>query len=330
MTLKVAVVVAVASLFLPQPAHACVCVAPRTAPTGLVEVLRAAEAGSAQIFYGRVIQIGDAYSPLNATLEVTEVFKGDVPGRITLSYGSDDCGFVPDVKSGRYLIYADGFRASYCGRSRRIESAIDPELVWLRTHRLPLVPRSVQRTKVECTRCALSEVAERLVGAGDGGVHAGDAPEARRAFWSGGEPNPSDLSSAEVVGIASDGQAFRLTLQPAFVPQEMCRRRVTFTPCKSLRPSWRGLASSAYECVEPGAPAVVCDENKSRRATALPPEALSAVESCTWMNPTDPECTLDVAKHQGDAGTPVLRCSPQYDFLRPTGEQRSYVCRVKP
>lgn len=326
MSARVVVVAGVVALFSAQRAEACVC-ASYDHDKDLMTQLRNARDSTPQIFYGRVIEVGAPATPNRATIEVLEVFKGKVDRRVSIEVGdSGDCSFSVE-KGAKYLLY--GLSVSSCDRSRRVENSNDSELKWLRTWKPIPLPVAVQRENVECTRCDIAALVKELTGASAATKNEdiAAAVAAKQPFWGGGGMNYHDPSWTDFVGIAKDGRTFRLVLTPAYVEQEACRRRLTLTYCESLQPAKRGHRMAQFECSKPGKPIALYDENATRKATTLPVESMSAIIQCSWGSPDEPFCQLDATLHPGAAGTPVLKCSPAFDWI--AARDNGYSCRLK-
>jgi hypothetical protein len=259
-----------------------------------------------------------------------------------------DCSFKFE-KGGEYIVYAN-WRAGtlvtgHCYRSRRITRKDDSELKWLRTRVTLPTPVALQRVDVTCKRCGIENVALELAGPvkasgayccpdlfGLDDSEAIAALKERRPFWTGGRYNHEDPSWTDVLGLSKTLEPFRLLLSPSHGSKERCRQSVTLTNCKSLRQAQRGWGLSPFECVEPGSPARMCNENESRRAMPRPVESLESVRRCDWYEPDAPRCKLSEEGRPlppGSVAFPLLYCAPSYDSLEGENDPpKKYSCEV--
>jgi hypothetical protein len=159
------------------------------------------------------------------------------------------------------------------------------------------------------------------------------ALKAKQPFWTGAKYNYDDPSWTDVLGLSKTLRPFRLVLSPYQATQERCRQSIKLTYCTELRQAYRGRGPPPIECVGPGAPTQICNENDSRRVTAKSLESLESVRRCEWYEPDAPRCEfLEKAKPlpKGSPTSPILYCTPRYDDLeKENATPREYSCEVR-
>jgi hypothetical protein len=292
----------------PQVSQACRCVTQPT-DTNLAQALRTARETASHIYFARV-QAADGLRSGNATVEVLEVFKGElaVGTRLQLPSGHGGTCAYPFKKGTDYLVYTHGGPTivSLCTRTRSV-LADDVELQWLRSGKLPATPSALRREVVTCNPCELGTVARAPALFGE---EARRAYAAQRAFWTLGLGSENGRTVA--VGQTKDLRTFELVQTPHEATDEKCRQRIVRRWCERLAP----LSSEArfpFRCLKPGPEEEVCDENKDRVSKWMPLEGMTTA-TCAWDDPNAPSCKLSKkvqprpGSHKGSA--PLLRCSP--------------------
>lgn len=309
-----------------RPTEACSCM---RGSEGLAEALRGSRDDAEVIFRARAVAVGPrwpllalfgARTGLEATLEVHEVFKGEVGPRVVFDSGdlSGMCDY-PFQAGREYVVYASLWEGklstSFCDRTRPVDTD-DAELTWLRTGVLPPLPRALKRESVQCEPCESDKVARRLTGVSEGQSAYG-SPEGAQWLLAAGRPVWVKRYSGPVraAGVAADGRAFELVQTPGYDTWERCRQRVQRRWCARVE-AFRGAEEEfSLRCVEPGPAEEVCDERKTRASSWGRVEAVGAA-SCHWETADRTTCelkTVQVLPASGPA-TPLLACSPAYAY----------------
>lgn len=303
----------------PTSSEACSC---DPGSPDLLTNLREARKEASTIYYGRVVSIDEA---LVASVEVLEVFKGNLAVGTKLSVSYEHPCAYPFDSGETALIYADEdpSQVFLCTRTRRA-SKDDVELEWLRTGKPPAVPIALQRETVTCQSCSLETVTTSLVGPPPGASSNSPLPSQQalealrevRPFWTASSLRLDDKGRRTAVGLSADLRAFELIQTPYRATRDACQQRVVRRWCEKLESSpEESSGAPALRCLNPGPEEEVCNETQSRAANWGSLEKIRAAK-CMWFSPVSPYCELTKSPQPLPAGarkSPVLRCSPGFD-----------------